>query len=90
MNEKIKYLKKDTNDMKRGPKNQPQNVANNEVIKAVGMIKAINFFFLVWKILLQMSDTYQSSFQMTVESNYLIAIAMLSDWIKRVSQLFKQ
>ena len=30
---------------------------NMKVIKAVGMIKVINFFFF-WKILLQMSDTY--------------------------------
>ena len=31
----------------------------------------------------------QSSFQMTVESNYVIAIATLSDWLKRRAPVFQ-
>ena len=30
-----------------------------------------------------------SSFQMTVESNYVIAIATLSDWLKRLPPVFQ-
>ena len=32
---------------------------------------------------------FQSSFQMTVESNYVIAIAALSDWLKKVASVFQ-
>ena len=31
----------------------------------------------------------KSSFQMTVESNYVIAIATLSDWLKRLTPVFQ-
>ena len=33
--------------------------------------------------------TVQSSFQMTVESNYVIAIATLSDWLQRLAPVFQ-
>jgi len=36
-----------------------------------------------------LKDTNYSSFQMTVESNYVIAIATLSDWLKSLAPVFQ-
>ena len=33
---------------------------------------------------------FQNSFQMTVKTNYVIAIAMLGDWLKNVVSIFQQ
>ena len=41
------------------------------------------------KALTRRGVLYWSSFQMTAESNYVIAIATRSDWLKRVAPIFK-
>ena len=39
--------------------------------------------------LLEYSQTHESSFQIIVESNDVIVIAALSDWLKRLAQVFQ-
>ena len=41
-------------------------------------------YWSLWAI-----DSVQSSFQLSFESNYAIAIAMLSDWLKDLAQVLQ-
>ena len=44
---------------------------------------------LLFRWVFRFPRSLQSSFQMTVESNYVIVIATLSDWLKRLAPVFQ-
>ena len=41
------------------------------------------------QLLTKINTPSQSSFQMTFESNYVIVIAAVSDWLKRLAPVFQ-
>ena len=42
-----------------------------------------------YRVFTHVINEHVSSFQMTVESNYVIAVATLSDWVKRLVPVFQ-
>ena len=69
---------------------KPHAIFNKELVEITPRFtnKDSGFHLLEWSTG-QHIYPLDGSFQMTVESNYVIAIATLSDWLKRLAPVFQ-